>query len=198
MDTANLAYGVVLPLELKARHSLEPQKSTTATLSIVTINLTDNSDPTGTSRGTILSNPRDDSDPHADLGFRAYLSWETGAFKEVGWELEYHNVFSVDLAKAERMLKMLKRVRKAHSDFPIAPSGFAQYVALLGAAIGIKYMVTAENEETERRNHYPDGWYRIRPIRDAQNYVSSLLSAFERKYVLEAGGSVRDVSASHL
>src|SRR5258707_16563 len=119
MDTANLAYGVVLPLELKARHSLEPQKSTTATLSIVTINLTGNSDPTGTSRGTILSNPRDDSDPHADLGFRAYLSWATGAFKEVGWELEYHNVFSVDLAKAERMLKMLKRVRKAHSDFPV-------------------------------------------------------------------------------
>ncbi|MCU1301999.1 MAG: hypothetical protein JWQ87_2283 [Candidatus Sulfotelmatobacter sp.] len=194
MDKPNFEYAVMLPLELKDRHGRED--AMTAKLPIVTINVTERADPSGVQRGTILSNPHSDSDPYADLVFRSYLSWRTGTFEVVSWELEYQDVFSVDLARAERMTKLLKRIRKAHNNLPVSPSGFSQYVVLLGAAIGIKYMAMPEDEETERRNHYPDGWYRINPIRDAQNYVFNLLSDVARKYV--PGKPVGDVRESRL
>jgi hypothetical protein len=194
MNKPSLEYAVMLPLELKDRH-MRPE-SMMVKLPIVTINVAERADPAGVHRGTILSNPHSDSDAYADLVFRAYLSWRTGALEVVSWELEYQDVFSVDLARAERMTKLLKRIRKAHDNLPVSPSGFSQYVALLGAAIGINYMAMAEDAETERRNHYPDGWYRINPIRDVQNYVFNLLSDVARKYV--PGKPVGDVRESRL
>jgi hypothetical protein len=196
MEKPRFEYAVMLPLELKDRHGWED--AMTAKLPIVTINVAERADPCGVQRGTILSNPRSDSDPYADLVFRSFLSWRTGTFEEVSWDLEYHDIFSVDLARAERMTKLLKRIREALDHLPISPSGFSQYVALLGAAIGIKYMAIPENEETERRNHYPDGWYRIKPIRDAQNYVFKLLSDVARKHLPNARKPVGDVGQSRL
>jgi hypothetical protein len=106
----------MLPLELKDRH-MRPE-AMTAKLPIV--NVAERADPTGVHRGTILSNPHSDSDAYADLVFQAYLRWRTGAFEVVTWQLEYQDVFSVDLGRAERMVKLLNRISKAHSSFPVS------------------------------------------------------------------------------
>jgi hypothetical protein len=175
MKKQQLAYGVLLPHEVKDRRLLASEKMMSAQFSIVGIDIVSQPDPTGVQKGTLITNPRSESDPYADLRFGAHVSWRTGELQVTGWDLEYKDVFSIDLDRATRMCALLKRIRKALDNLPVRPIDFGQYISLLGPSAGIDYMVRAEDEQTEARNSYPDGWYRILPIRDAQNYVHSLI-----------------------
>jgi hypothetical protein len=178
-----LAYGVLLPRELRDRFRTPGEKAMTARFPVIAINLSENKDPVGIQRGTILTNPRDDDDRYAALTFRTHLCWEAGELAVFGHHLSYYDLFSVDLSRAERMVALLRKIRKAEATLPVNPSDFGQYVALLAPAVGIKYMVMAEDDDTETRNHYPSGWYRIRPIRDAQVYIQNLITEVKEKYV---------------
>src|SRR5258708_25132073 len=183
MDRPKFAYGVMLPHELKDRFMLPADKMMSARFPIVAMNVTSQPDPTGVHKGTLISNPRDDSDSYANLVFSAHVSWRTGAIETTCWELEYADLFSVDLARAERMVALLRRIRRVREKLPVRPADFGQYIALLGAAVGIEYMVRAEDEATEKRSYYPDGWYRISPVREAQNYVDHLLLGVQERYM---------------
>ena len=155
----------------------------TVKLPIVAIDLTDK-DPTGIRKGTIFTNPRDDEDAYADLSFRAYFSWSTGELEQISRELQYYDTFSVDLSRAERMLALLRKIRKAQAALPIAPCDFGQYVALLAPSVGIKYIVAPADEETVRCGNYHDGWYRISAIRDAQAYIYRLVEDLKQRHLL--------------
>lgn len=183
------AYGVFLPLKLHDRFMTAGQTSMTARLPIVAIDIATHKDPTGTRKGTILTNPRDDEDAYADLWFRAYLSWSTGELQQIGRELQYFDVFSIDVNRAERMVALLRKIRSAHEKLPVTPCDFGQYVTLLAPTVGIKYIVRPEDDETEARNHYPDGWYRILPVRDAQAYINNLVDDVREKYLAAAVGA---------
>jgi len=183
MQRNQFAYGVLLPRELRDRFMTAESKSMTARLPIVAINVTTDRDPTGVQKGTILTNPRDDDDAYAGLAFRGYLGWATGEVKLIGRELAYYDLFAVDLSRAERMVSLLRKIRAAEAKLPVTPADLGQYVALLAPAVGIRYMVTAEDEETERRNCYPEGWYRIGAIRDAQVYLQNLIVSVGEKYL---------------
>ncbi len=175
MTKTRSAYGVLLPHEIKDPYMLKSEKRMSAKFSIVSIDVVSQPDPIGVQRGTLITNPRHDCDSYADLRFWALVSWTTGELKVSNWELEYRDVFSVDLDRAKRMCALLKRIRKAYDNLPVRPVDFGQYISLLGPKVGIDYMVRAEDEETEARNSYPHGWYRILPIRQAQHYVQSLI-----------------------
>ncbi len=183
MQKSQFTYGVMLPRELRDRFMSPDRKSMTAILPIVAINIAVQKNPTGIGTGTIITNPRDDDDSYAGLAFRGYLSWARGEVELVGRELEYYDVFSVNLRRAERMLALLRKIRNAEARLPAIPSCLGQYIALLGPAVGIKYAVTAEDDATERRNYYPEGWYRIRPIREAQVYLQNLVAGVREKYL---------------
>jgi hypothetical protein len=182
MQKQRSAHGVLLPHEIKDPYMLTSEKRMSAKFSIVAIDLVSQPDPTGVQKGTLITNPRHDCDAYADLRFWALVSWTTGELKVSNWELEYRDVFSVDLDRAKRMCALLKRIHKAHDNLPVCPVDFGQYISLLGPAVGIDYMVQAEDEETEARNSYPHGWYRILPIRNAQNYVQRLILSLADKY----------------
>jgi hypothetical protein len=182
MKNQRPAYGVLLPHEIKDPYMLKSEKRMSAKFSIVAIDVVSQPDPTGVQKGTLITNPRHDCDAYADLRFGALVSWTTGELTVSNWELEYRDVFSVDLDRAKRMFALLKRIRKAHDDLPVRPVDFGQYISLLGPTVGIEYMVRAEDEETEARNSYPHGWYRILPIRNAQNYVHSLVLNLADEY----------------
>lgn len=177
-----LSHGVMLPHELKPEYPTT-NSSFLAHLHLVAIQAPDKDDISGVHKGTIITNPRSDSDPFADLTFSCIVSWGKGELEAFGWDFEYRNVYSVDMQRAERMLAMLRKIRNAKLAFPVKPSGFAQFVTLLALKVGIKYMVTAEDEATEQSQHYPTGWYRIRPIRDAENYISHLVEGVREKYL---------------
>lgn len=163
-----LSYGVMLPHALKHEHPTTGP-SLLAHLHLVGIQASDKNDACGVHKGTIITNPRSDSDPFADLEFSCVLRWGSGELETFGYDLQYRNVYSVDMQRAAGMLAMLRKIRRVHLALPVQPSDFAQFVTLLAPKIGIKYMVTAEDEGTEQRQHYPTGWYRILPIRNAQN-----------------------------
>jgi hypothetical protein len=182
-QTKQLAYGVFLPLQFRDSYVTSGRDSMTIKLPIVAIDIPDK-DPRGTRKGTILTNPRDDEDAYADLSFRAYFVWSTGELQQIGLELQYYDTFSVDLSRAERMVALLRKIRKAQARLPITPCDFGQYVALLGPSVGIKYIVTPEDEETDRRANYPEGWYRISVIRDAQAYIYRLVEDLKQRHLL--------------
>jgi hypothetical protein len=154
----------------------------TARFPIIAINVTTDRDPIGVQKGTILTNPRDDEDAYAGLAFRGYLGWATGEVKLIGCELANYDLLAVDLSRAERMVSLLRKIRDAESKLPVTPTDFGQYIALLAPAVGIRYVVTAADEETDNRNCYPDGWYRIGAIRDAQGCVQNLIVGVREKY----------------
>lgn len=99
-------------------------------------------------------------------------------------KIEYSNAYRVNLRRAETMLKVLKRAERALEKLPIKPTDFAQYVVLLGKALGIDYVI-CDNQPELRHSWYSDSTYTVRPIRDAQELISyeflRVLTAFEER-----------------
>lgn len=182
-----LAYGVLIPHELRDRFGEASEQCLTGRFPIVSIDISTDRDPCGIRQGTILRNPADD-DCFANLAFRGFFSWRRGTVEVIGNQLAYYDIFSVHLNRATLMRDLLRKIDKAQSALPIIPSDFGQYVALLAPAVGISYMIVAEDEATEQRNHYPTGFYNIRPIKDAQVYIRNLISALAEKYLITTPG----------
>lgn len=61
------------------------------------------------------------------------------------WEIEYRDVYAVDLRRAEIMTKTLKRIAKAEAALPIRPTTFGQWAVLMCKALGIDEIVAAKN-----------------------------------------------------
>ena len=98
-----------------------------------------------------VRNPSDssidgDQAKFADLHFRCQITPGMAEDKTYAHGLYYRNVYSVELEDAERMTKMLRRIRKAEENFPVRPESFGQYVQLLCHALGVSGAVKATSE----------------------------------------------------
>lgn len=80
-----------------------------------------------------------DADPLSDLQVRAQLDLASEA--PYGWHVEYRQVYSVDLAQAERMVKTLRTIERKLAKYQAElgyPESFVAYAARVAQAIGAK------------------------------------------------------------
>ena len=81
-----------------------------------------------------------DAEPMADLVIRAQYDSATGERGPYGWSVEYRDVFCVDLARADAMFKLLRKVNrgleKLRNEWGY-PESFAQYATRVAKILGI-------------------------------------------------------------
>ena len=162
MDTSEV-YGVYLN---KSALKGSDRLSKCATLSIGIVRIME----TGQIR-----NPSDH--PFTDAQF--YVQWNgeddaTRPEHTYAWSLNYANVYSVDLDKAERMVKFLRKVEKAESKTPIRPTTFGQYVTLMASALGITKLVKPSSANAGW--DYDSGNDSVYPVSDAQYAIDSMIA----------------------
>jgi hypothetical protein len=78
-------------------------------------------------------------EPWADL--RITAQFDHVATQPYGWRVEYHNVYAVELARAEAMVKTLRKIERGlerlRAEFGY-PESFAAYVARVAKVLGVK------------------------------------------------------------
>ena len=116
-----------------------------------------------------------------DLTFRLYFSWRDGKFTADMFECLYDNVSSVDAQRSETIAKGFKKCSRARDGFPIQPSTFGQYVALMAAGLGVKEIIR-ESPSERRRNTasfgmYSDSTWQTLPISHAQGIIDAEIAA---------------------
>jgi hypothetical protein len=110
-----------------------------------------------------------EKDPFCDLTFYAHVSWAYNQQVELGfYGLHYYSPYCVNLEDAERMVKMLKRVKKANAALPIEHPTFPQWVVLMASAIGVKYVVQERGGDASWHTRTQ---YYIAPVREAQRML---------------------------
>lgn len=96
-----------------------------------------------------------DKDPLADLQITA--QHDRVAANPYGWRVEYRDVFSVDLNRAETMVKTLRRIERrmdAMRDELGYPESFAAYVTRVGKILGVKSYGQYRREIFPNGSHY--------------------------------------------
>ena len=76
-----------------------------------------------------------------DLVFRLWISWNDNRFTADQWEVLYNQVYSVNLSKAEKMVKTLKRVQKISEKWIARPQTFGQFVAMISIGLKVTHFV---------------------------------------------------------
>ncbi len=116
-----------------------------------------------------------DTDPFSadfdDLIFRCQVSRAISDGKPFAYSCEYRGIHSLDLTRAERCLKMLRKVAKASDKFPVRPESFGQYVQMMARALGITALVQHPKDGGS-------GWH------DETNYIT--WKAKDIQYVIDA------------
>jgi hypothetical protein len=82
-----------------------------------------------------------------DLVFRCWISWANGGQLQFASELLYNAVYSVELRDAERMVKTLRRAQKLSAALIVRPKTFGEFVAMMGAAFGVKRYAQVEGRD---------------------------------------------------
>jgi len=144
----------------------------------------------GTARGTMevsvvkLENGKVRNDSHGpfdDLVFRCTWSEKLDDGRPYAWEVEYRQVYAVDLANAERMLKVLRKLHRAK--LPLQPATFGQYAVLMARVLGIGKLVQC----TEKwGSMYTEMEHRVDDISMAQGVLDRTISEAYRKQKPEA------------
>jgi hypothetical protein len=180
---AKLAYAVLLPDEFSESPQID-KTSLNVRIGIVAIDLALDPKPSGVQKGRCLSNPRFDEDPFSHLYFDAYVSWGSGRVECDFWRLAYRDLWMVELSAAERMCKLLKRVRAVYEKLPARPLTFGQYVTLMGPALGITFAVQLQKYDgTTSSGNYADNWYVFRQMREAQSHIEHLVQKVGQKHL---------------
>lgn len=96
----------------------------------------------------------------------------TSDVRTYGWELEYRAPFTVDLRRAETMLKMLRRIAKADASLPVRATTFGQWVVLMCRALGVKDFVMAKSDGGWS---YDENQHCCGNIVDAQGWIDGVI-----------------------
>jgi hypothetical protein len=113
-----------------------------------------------------------DEDDLRDLRISCSLATDLDS-KSYGWDVAYHQPYSVDLRAAERILKTLKLIEQRLARLEKLfgrPSDFGQYVARVAQALDCR-AVAFEASETHS-SLYRDNDYRFRPIGEAVGRIN--------------------------
>ncbi len=111
-----------------------------------------------------------------DLTFRCQVSARTCEGEPYGFSCEYKDIYTLDLRRAERCVKMLRKIEKAGEKFPVHPETFGQFVALLCAALGITGAVQAP--EDNRSTWHDETNYKHWKANDIQWLVDRQIADF--------------------
>lgn len=99
--------------------------------------------------------------PFCGLAFRCQASAGMCDGKPYAYSVEFRDVHSVNLAEAERMAKMLKRIEKIERSFPVRPETFGQFVQLVCHGLKVSRVLKEgikggrSHDETEYSNWKP-------------------------------------------
>ena len=124
-------------------------------------------------------------DSFDDLEFSC--QWDQGKQEDrtYAWSVTYRDVYRVDYANAERMLKMLKRVRKIEEKLVVRPTTFGQFVTLIAQKLGIN-QVKKESRRSAASMSYDDNDYSSFAIKEAQSLIDSLIEDARKPAEVEA------------
>jgi len=120
-----------------------------------------------------LRNPRCDESPFEDISFNAQWCVKDAERSTYAWEVDYRSPFSVRLERAERMVKLLRRVEKIQRSLPVKPSTFGQFVSLIASRLGIKEFVNQESSHGWSLDH---GDYLSVGIREGGELIDRLIA----------------------
>jgi len=98
-----------------------------------------------------------------------YMTWRNGEFSANMFETRYHGYMYVDTPAAETMLKGLRKASKIQSAFPLTPTTFGQYVALMAAGFGVKEV--CRETANGHTGFYSDSAWQYLPI----SYIQVLI-----------------------
>lgn len=119
-----------------------------------------------------------DAEPLADLHVVAQLD-RTSNGQPYGWKVEYRDVYSVDLRRADTMLKTLRKVERGLTRIQTElgyPETFPAYLARVAKVLGIKRFGWRVGE---RNGHsYSDNEYRWTDADGMAYHVNDLCAKF--------------------
>jgi len=127
-----------------------------------------------------------------DLEMSCYMTWRNGEFSADMWETRYHGYMYVDANAAETMLKGLRKVEKIRAAFPLTPTTFGQYVALMCAGFGVKEL--CRETANGRTGFYSDSAWQYLPISYIQGFVDEEIARVRKSKV--DMGAVREEAAA--
>jgi hypothetical protein len=125
--------------------------------------------------GSIRNPGSYDESGFEDLVFSALVDAQRsdGTSEVFGYDLEYRDLYTVGLMKAETILKTLRKARRLRGNFPFEPQSFGQYVAMLAKGLGITKVVQAVEGQSVMGS-YNENKYRIRDLAYAAGMVDDL------------------------
>ena len=103
--------------------------------------------------------------------FRCQWHAKIDEFRPFGFEAEYRSVYAIDLAKAERHVKMLRKVSKVA--FPISPNTFGQWASLMAKHLGITLLL---RPTTQRGWSYSDNQHQFLPASSIQQGIDNAIA----------------------
>lgn len=83
--------------------------------------------------------------PHAGFAdLRIMAQWDENNPEKntYAWDVEYRSPYATDLARAEVMVKTLRKVEKVKTSFPVDAQSFGQFVTLLLQGLKVTKIVT--------------------------------------------------------
>lgn len=102
-----------------------------------------------------------------------------------GWEIEYHNVYSVDIRRSKQMFKTLTAVAKTMEKMRNQegnPQTFGQYVNRFARAIGASYLIVWDDSH---KSFYSERTYKMWGLADIPYIVDRIIAEFHDKYAAE-------------
>ena len=124
-----------------------------------------------------------------DLEISCYMTWRDGQFSADMWETRYHGY--VDMDAAETMLKGLRKASKIQQSFPLRPTTFGQYVALMAAGFGVKEV--CRETANGRTGFYSDSAWQYLPLSSIQGLIDDEIARVRKTKV--DMGIVKEVAA---
>ena len=99
-----------------------------------------------------------------------------------GWEVQYTDVYYVNLSRAEEMVKVLRKVSRGLEQISRrygAPSSYSEWVLRVCNVLGVKTVVAETRESARRGTHdYTEKAFRQMGLEDLRSYLESRLAYF--------------------
>lgn len=119
-----------------------------------------------------LGHQYDETDALADLQVNALLSNDEE--RAWGWGVDYRQVYRVELEQAEKMVKVLRKVKrgldKATEQFGYSPD-FHSYMTRIAHILGVKHFVVQADENSRRGGMYDESQWRFLTAPAAQSWL---------------------------
>ena len=115
-----------------------------------------------------------------DLQVSAFSMWtDLDGFRLIAWETVYHRPLTVELSRAQSMVKTLTRIGttlNARQETDGLAESFGAYVARVAAAIGATLILI--KRDTARNTWYTDGDYQTMSTGDGVRYINRLFADY--------------------